>query len=352
MPDQEFLASFAVEIDLSGVQRLQQVLEQNRDLADALAEAFRNAKAELDAFFGELSGLPLPTGFSAFSRVSEEAAGLSFPVSLDFSKANKEMAAFVKSATKALTLRADASGVVSAGTAALNQLRSLFASTKLPLQVEIQESGSPPYSGSGSSDPSSGGKTPTQKTIPEPSGGEDPFHPVILQAATGGRFDKPTYTEIAEDGDPEYVIPVKKEPLAVPLLSQLVSELSDSARETLRAAMGEPSIEKQPVPAHAAPLFAPEQGDGFARYAQRNYRTVPDVPAFNDDLLNALQDLPEMLASAVPAAAPNISQVNNQNVSAPVSINVTAAGSDPEAVGRSLYDVTERYLLRTMQSAL
>ena len=59
-----------------------------------------------------------------------------------------------------------------------------------------------------------------------------------------------------------------------------------------------------------------------------------------------------MLASAVPAAAPNISQVNNQNVSAPVSINVTAAGSDPEAVGRSLYDVTERYLLRTMQSAL
>ena len=248
MPDQEFLASFAVEIDESGVQRLQQVLEQNRDLADALAETFRHAKAELDAFFGELSGLSLPTGFSAFSRVSEEAAGLSFPVSLDFSKANKELAAFAKSATKALTLRADASGVVSAGTAALNQLRSLFASTKLPLQVEIQEGGSSPSSGSGSSDPSSAGKTPTQKTVPEPSGQEDPFHPVALPAATGGRFDKPTYTEIAEDGDPEYVIPVKKEPLAVPLLSQLVSELSDSAKETLRAAMGEKK-EEQPEPA-------------------------------------------------------------------------------------------------------
>ena len=40
---------------------------------------------------------------------------------------------------------------------------------------------------------------------------------------------------------------------------------------------------------------------------------------------------------------------NNQTVEAPVSINVTAAGSDPEAVGKSIYDVAERYLLRTLQ---
>ena len=40
---------------------------------------------------------------------------------------------------------------------------------------------------------------------------------------------------------------------------------------------------------------------------------------------------------------------NNQNVEAPVSINVTATGTDPEAVGKSIYDVTERYLLRTLQ---
>ena len=42
---------------------------------------------------------------------------------------------------------------------------------------------------------------------------------------------------------------------------------------------------------------------------------------------------------------------NNQTVEAPVTINVTAAGSDPEAVGRSIYDVTERYLLRTLEGA-
>ena len=41
---------------------------------------------------------------------------------------------------------------------------------------------------------------------------------------------------------------------------------------------------------------------------------------------------------------------NNQNVEAPVTINVTAVGSDPETVGKSIYDVAERYLLRTLQA--
>ena len=46
----------------------------------------------------------------------------------------------------------------------------------------------------------------------------------------------------------------------------------------------------------------------------------------------------------------NISQYN-RNVSAPVNIHVTAAGSSPEQIGRSLYDTAERYLLRTLRSA-
>ena len=41
---------------------------------------------------------------------------------------------------------------------------------------------------------------------------------------------------------------------------------------------------------------------------------------------------------------------NNQTAEAPMCINVTAAGNDPEAVGKSVYDVTERYLLRTLQA--
>ena len=39
--DQEFLASFAAAIDESGVSRLQQVPEENRDLPEEAASAFR-----------------------------------------------------------------------------------------------------------------------------------------------------------------------------------------------------------------------------------------------------------------------------------------------------------------------
>ena len=92
------------------------------------------------------------------------------------------------------------------------------------------------------------------------------------------------------------------------LLRQLFGELSDSARETLREGFG-----------------AKERAD-------------------------ALSGLPDLFSSASSAAAPVINQTSNSSVQALVSINVTAAGSDPEAVGKSIYDVTERYLLRTLQA--
>ena len=62
MAEQEFLASFGVEIDESGVRRLQEVLTQNRELAEELAAAFDRARAAVQGFFRELSELPF-TGF-------------------------------------------------------------------------------------------------------------------------------------------------------------------------------------------------------------------------------------------------------------------------------------------------
>ena len=47
------------------------------------------------------------------------------------------------------------------------------------------------------------------------------------------------------------------------------------------------------------------------------------------------------------ASVPAVNSTS-KTVQAPVSINVTAAGSSPEAVGRSVYDVAEQYLLRTL----
>ena len=67
MADQEFLASFGVEIDESGVKRLQAALEENRTLAEDLAAAFDRARESVQAFFRDLRFSPLcPAGNSGF----------------------------------------------------------------------------------------------------------------------------------------------------------------------------------------------------------------------------------------------------------------------------------------------
>ena len=301
MADQEFLASFGVEIDESGLDKLQKALTQNRTLAEELASAFDSARIAVSEFFKQLSASTLPSGeLSPYQRLMEMSEkGISFSMDLEVSEAEGMLSTFMEKAQQffdstplpltadnsplvtvaeetlfmlqslyaetLLPLNADAAGVIAAGQQALAQLQSLFASTRLTVNAFVNVQGGLP-----------------------------------AKAATGGRFDSPTMTEIAEDGDPEYVIPVKKESIAVPLLRQLMGELSSSAREALR-------------------------GD-------------------------ALAGLPDLLSSAPAAAAPVVTQNMNSSVQAPVSINVTAAGTDPEAVGRSIYDVAERYLLRTLQS--
>ena len=91
----------------------------------------------------------------------------------------------------------------------------------------------------------------------------------------------------------------------MPLLRQLIGELSASARESLQGSLG-----------------------------------------------GSLGNLSGLLSSAAGANAPTVNQTNNNSVQAPVSINVTASGSDPEAVGRSVYDVAEQYLLRTIRGTI
>ena len=290
MADQEFLASFAVEIDETGVLRLQEELTKNRALAEELASAFDTARESVQSFFSDLNNLTSSGLSGGFYGVTEETSGFSIPLSMDTSQASKSLASFRTSAQKSLKLSADASGVIAAGQAALAQLQSQYSATKLTLNVQ--------------------GNLTTSSASTVGSAVTGSFFSSLLQSSTGGRFDEPTMTEVAEDGDPEYIIPVKKESLAVPLLWQLLGELSDSARETLLA--------------------------GF-----------PDKQASG-----SLSALPDLFASASSAAAPVIHQTSHASVQAPVSINVTAAGSNPKAVGKSIYDVTEQYLLRTLQNAI
>ena len=119
-----------------------------------------------------------------------------------------------------------------------------------------------------------------------------------IRMSSGGRFSRPTSVQVAEDGDAEYIIPVKKENRALPLLRQLLGELSPAARASLTGGSailtGSHVI---PTPVEGSPVY------------------------------------------------------NNQNVSAPVTINVNAMGSNAEQIGETIYNTAERYLLRTMKGA-
>ena len=129
---QEFLASFAVDIDEAGVSRLQAVLEQNRTMAGEVAAAFDAARASMESFLeSDLSDLYAPPS----SR--EGGASLTLLLDLDFARARKDFSAFVREAQKQIRLSADGSGIVSAARSALEQVRSLFSSAGLQLKVTL-----------------------------------------------------------------------------------------------------------------------------------------------------------------------------------------------------------------------
>ena len=353
MAEQEFLVSFAVEIDEGGLDKMQQALQQNREMAEQLAGAFESAQGAISAFFDQLSASTLSTGeispWQRLQEMSEEGISVSFEVDfsqaqsdldeflqaaqepllqaydVDFSSAEDGLASFRQAAEEPLSLladasmvlsegqaalsaleqdysgtllplNADASGILSAGQGALAELQSLFASTTITVKVQADTSGLPQSSGGSGGGGGGGSQTAAPAGSPVAS---------VLRAATGGRFTSPTRLEIAEDGDPEYVVPVRKESMAVPLLQQIFSELSQGAKETLRNGMGNPA---------------------------------------------RVSDLPRVLSAAPAAAAPVVSQHTRTSVQAPVSIEVNAREADPREVGQSVYDLAERFLLRTLQA--
>ena len=275
MADQEFLASFAVELDEAGIARLQSVLAENAALADSLAAAFGAASASLHAFAEDLGLLP---DFSGRGVVTESLNGLGgLSLGLDLSQAFTDYERFTALVKQPIALKASAAGITSAARTALNSVRSLFAAP-VTLHVKAEQEG----------------------------GGTDPGGGPPVKMSAGGRFSRPTEVQVAEDGNAEYIIPVKKEERAVPLLRRLLSELSPAAREKLT-----------------------------------NYE------------FRMKNEAAGSILSGSPAAGQALSIVTRdaRSVSAPVSIQVHASGADAKEIGQSLYSVTERYLLRTLESA-
>ena len=140
---QEFLASFAVDIDEGGVNRLERILENNRELAGKLADAFDAARNAMEGFIRPLAEdmegiLPFPRPEAAGGTAD---TGRVFPVGLDFAEAGKQLETFVTGAKKQLRLSADGSGIVSAVSAAISRARSMLAGAGLTLPVRVETTG-------------------------------------------------------------------------------------------------------------------------------------------------------------------------------------------------------------------
>lgn len=138
MADQEFLASFAVELDEAGIARLQSVLAENTALADSLAAAFGAASASLHAFAEDLGMLP---DFSGRGVVTESLNGLGgLSLGLDLSQAFTDYERFTALVKQPVSLKANAAGITSAARTALNSVRSLFAAP-VTLHVKAEQEG-------------------------------------------------------------------------------------------------------------------------------------------------------------------------------------------------------------------
>ena len=238
---QEFLASYAVKVDEDGARRLQRILDQNRESAAELTKLFASAKAALAGLKAEISDaagmkdvLSGISGFFPKTAVSAESGegrssadagkvsrgSASVSVGADMSAANEALDSY-KAKTESLRpkLAVNATGITSAVSSAIASVRSMLSSVSVSIPVRAVAS----------LDTSSLKKQATGVTLTG-----------VTAAAYGGggRVDSPTMALIAEEGDPEYVIPVKNEERALPLIRQMMGELSGAARNQLALGSG------------------------------------------------------------------------------------------------------------------
>ena len=274
MPMQEFLASYAVRVDEDGARRLQRILSENRTSAEALTKAFTAARTALTALKAELSdsaGLKdifsslsssLSSSFSgaSLSSLSGSLSAASSNLSLPKGAASVSVSANLSAAEEALEsyrakaealrprLSVNAAGITSAVSSAIASVRSMMSSVSITIPVKAKAS----------LDTSS-----LQKQASASSA-------VVAAYASGGRVAAPTLAMLAEEGSPEYVIPVKDESRALPLLRSLMSELSASARaQFLRSAVpvasSAPSVQA-PVNIHVTAASASPEAVGQSIY--------------------------------------------------------------------------------------
>ena len=343
MPDQEFLASYAVEIDEAGVARLQSILEADRSLAEALSAAFQQAWADLDAYVSYAAAsaapaqLPPAAGSAAASGAVPSASG--FP---DF------FLTFPAESREAERDPAEISSFLSDMSASLSRLVSLSSGPD-----NISES-----SASGRSAPAAPGLSADSEVHLDLSGAGEELQSFLQDLAVSdaeipAALDLSEASETLSDfqasvTEAETALPLRldrtraelslselqrmlRQPLSLTADTSAVISAASSALSSIRAAFS-----SSPLQLNASILPAAVSG-------------LPDAAAAADSLsgLAAYLDSASSAASAA-APAPSVSR----SVEAPVNITVNASGTDSQALGQSIYNSAQRYLVKTLRQTM
>lgn len=377
---QELLVSYSVKIDESGVSRLHTLLDQNRKKAADTAAAFERAEKSITSFSKTLTDLmkrfpqggSLVNGFlaSTFGGGGADSAGRGAwqPLfstesnSSDTGQRNRELSRFasvlsesIRSSVSAVTnrtntytaggtgsfalhadtspvqeaiddltrfiaskaptmrMKGDASGLITAASNAASRVRSILSDVKIDLH----------NSGTGKSSPSSS---------------------VMQFSSVGGRFDMPTTTQVAEDGDTEYIIPVRKEKKAIPLIMQMMGDLSFSAYQSVLSNLG--IVTPDNVSSHP---FGSSSDLGFSASLGAPFKgSWREASEGSSDLLSQTVASVPSLSSF----ASGLSIQNHYDISAPCTIQVHSTGTDAKQVGEAAYNAAERQLLRSIRGVM
>ena len=404
MPMQEFLASYAVQVDEDGARRLQRILEQNREAGQELASVFSAAREAMEGLKKELSdsaGLPnllsslgvsgprLHSGFSgiggigssgnssisgsaslaAFSRLFNVSgafsaslfSGLSssgadpglmnlrqalaadtrLTVGADFTEADEALTDFrARLEAERPKLSVNPSGIPAAVSSAVASIRSMMGSLRITVPVDAV----PTVNTDGL--PGNGGSG-GSSAAGSSSGGAPGNTSRIPQTRGITAYAYGTGGRVARP-TLAMIAEQGKPEYVIP------TDNAGRALSLVRSLMGELSL---PTGASAISGIVDHSGsaDGSDISGRPELSAVKEaIPSsgslfasvITDSLRSSLSDLPAAARAALMPAAPAPSV---SSVQAPVTINVTAPAAAPEAVARCIYNTAERSLLKTLK---
>ena len=372
---QEFLASYAVQVDEDGARRLQSILEENREAGSQLAAVFDSARAALEALKKGLSDSVdlkniLPGLTSGGNRTTLPAVSLSDAISRVASSFSSASAALPELPASFSSLR------LSADLSTAQQEISDFHPDPINLSVEADLSTVREELARFSSVPSTlaveGDFSAAEEALSSFRSRLESERPRISVNASG--ITSAVSSAIASIrsmmGSLSVTVPVK----AVASLD--TSGLknggsSGSGSSSFSGVLG--SLAGLPgfgsggrVDSPTLAMIAEEGRPEYVIPTDNDSRAVPLLRGLLTELSDSARkavfsqtsldsDLSASLASLsasarasfLPAGVPAPSSIHS--VQAPVNIHVSSSAAAPEAVARSIYDTAQRSLLKTLK---